>query len=212
MRKRAHFYIDHRNFHHRLEEIIQDGGRDYRWLDYCSLCRSLLRGPDEMLGEVNLFTAAPLPAVHGRQEAEFHCALVAALQSRGARVISGRFVHSGGKAKEKQTDVNLAVRMTEDALLGERADAHYLVSGDIDFAAAMRAVRKAGKTAGLVQPLLGRAQARSMMDLVRGASLDARGKPLVLNLHAGRLNGHSLPAVVSWRGRAIKMPAGCAVF
>ena len=213
MRKRVNFYIDHRNVHHRLEEHINNGGADYRWLNYHSLCESLLRKSEEMLGRVYLFTAAPLVDVHGKAAVQFHRDLVDALKSRGVRVASGRMVRDAGRVKEKQTDVNLAVRMTADALCDPRLDACHVMSGDVDFVGAMKAVRAAGKTAGLVRPPSGEGVAfRPMWELVESASLDSRGKPLVFNLPFHRLNGHSLPETIRWRGRIIKMPPGCAAF
>ena len=213
MRKRVNFYIDHRNVHHRLEEHLKNGGRDYRWLDYHSLCESLLRKSEEMLGRVCLFTAAPLPDVHGRAAARFHSALIDALKSRGVRVVAGRMVRDGGRVKEKQTDVNLAVQMTADALRDERLHACYVMSGDVDFAGAMKAVRDAGKIAGLVRPPSGEGLAfRPMWELVQNASLDSQGKPLVVNLPFHRLRGHALPETIRWRGRSVKIPPECAPF
>ena len=209
--KRVNFYIDHRNFHHRLEERLGAGGRDFRWLDYRSLCESLTRKADgEKLSAVNLFTVSPLGKFHGADEVDRHNALVAAQQSRGVRVSRGLLaLRPDGGLREKKTDVNLAVQMAVDALR-DRADIFYLVSDDVDFVAALRAVAGAGKVSGLAVPPRIGATARA--DDKSGRKELEQCASRIVRLTFESLNGHSLPQTLSWRGRDIKVPAGWSAF
>ena len=211
MPKRVNFYIDGFNFYHRIRDLLDALGPDYRWLDYRALCESLL-GPGEVLGEVFLFTAIPR---HFRRsdpkKIVRHQAVLSALKSRKVRVVEGVF----RRKVEKMTDVAIASQMLADAYEG-RFDTCFLVSNDSDFVPAIRAVRKrAKKTVGLITPpdQNGVVPMRSMNQLRESVSLSASGAPMVRNLRFSDLDGCGLPPKIELQGgRFIRKPDDYALF
>lgn len=201
---RVSIYIDGFNVYHRIAEHYSKTGKSYRWLDYRKALEKLL-GDSEKLGDVWFFTSAPgggKPAKLAR-----HDTYIAALQKSGVQIKSGIFRNG----KEKQTDVNLSVRMMEDAI-ADRYDRCYLVSGDSDFVEALRAVQRPPleKEAGLIIPphdSSDRERQKIVSALRDAASKDARGKPLVLAWQFRDLDGCSFPEKIrSGKGGEISMP------
>jgi uncharacterized LabA/DUF88 family protein len=139
-------YIDGFNLYHGLKAGY---GQRYQWLDLRALVRSLLR-PSQQLLEVQYFTARIL----GNPELEQRQAVyLSALASLGphVRLIEGRFqgklqeCFSCGAAwttyEEKETDVNIAIAMVEDAAR-DVYDVAILISGDSDLRPAVAAVKR----------------------------------------------------------------------
>lgn len=138
-------YVDGFNLYHGLKEHSK--ARAYRWLDLSALARSLLHEGHE-LRRVLYFTSVPPWHSEKRSRHELY---IEALQSTGVEVVRGRFQKDSQKCRakcqelfdvyvEKLTDVNIATRMIEDAVL-DRTDGLYLVTGDADQAPAIRALR-----------------------------------------------------------------------
>ncbi len=128
-------YIDGFNLYHGLRDA---GLKDSRWLNLQGVCVSLLR-PDEQLELVRYFTSwvKGNPVKAARQTV-----YVDALRARGGLEIDfGHFLSNTArcfrcgnvwkKNEEKKTDVNIAVRLLEDAS-DDRFDTAIVVSGDSD--------------------------------------------------------------------------------
>ena len=128
-------YIDGFNLYHGLRAA---GLKDSRWLDIHSMCVSLLQ-PGEQLELVRYFTSwvKDNPVKAARQ-----AVYVDALRARGGVEIDfGHFLSSTAqcfrcgnvwkKNEEKKTDVNIAVRLLEDAS-DNQFDTAIVVSGDSD--------------------------------------------------------------------------------
>lgn len=124
-------------------------GRRYHWLDLQVLVESLLRPGQELL-EVRYFTARVRNDAEGelRQSAyldalEHHCPRV--------RLVQGRFLEKLHECwtcgatwvgyEEKETDVNIAVSLIEDAVR-DRYDIAIVVSADSDLRPAVGAVKR----------------------------------------------------------------------
>ena len=208
MQDRVNFYTDGFNFYHRIRDFLDATGLDYRWLDYPALCQSLLK-PGEVLGEVFFFTAIPRHLDAGKIAR--HQTVLAALKSRGARIVEGVF----RRKVEKMTDVAIASQMLADAY-ENRFDSCFLLSNDSDFVPAVRAVRRrAKKTVGLVTPPHSGeiTPMRPMNQLRESVSLSAGKAPLVRNLRFSDLNGCGLPPVIPLRnGQVIRKPDEYALF
>jgi uncharacterized LabA/DUF88 family protein len=138
-------YVDGFNLYHGLKAVY---GRRYHWLDLQALVRSLLRPGQELL-EVQYFTAR----VRDNPDAELRQArYLEALMShsRRVRLIEGHFqdkprvcMNCGARwmvYEEKETDVNIAIAMFEDAVL-DAYDVAVLVSGDSDLRPVVAAVK-----------------------------------------------------------------------
>lgn len=142
---RASVYIDGFNLYHGLKEHSK--ARAYRWLNLWSLSESLLL-PGHQLERVVYFTSLP---PWDQQKIARHQVYMDALRSTGVMVMEGRFQKDTRKCfavcqlpfevyVEKLTDVNIATRMIEDAVLN-RTDWIYLITGDADQAPAIRTIR-----------------------------------------------------------------------
>lgn len=142
---RATFYVDGFNLYHGLKEHSK--ARAYRWLNLWALSDSLLL-PGHRLERVLYFTSLP---PWNDQKIARHQVYIDALKSVGVTVVEGRFQKDTRVCfatcrlpfdvyVEKLTDVNIATRMIEDAVL-DRTDWIYLMTGDADQAPAIRTLR-----------------------------------------------------------------------
>ena len=138
-------YVDGFNLYHGLCDARL---RSSRWLDLRGVCESLMK-PHQELAVVRYFTSMVRnkPGAAKRQNAYLD-----ALRSRGGIEIDlghrlpktltcGRcgYVHS--TVVEKKTDVNIAVRLLEDAY-DDQFDVGIVISADSDLAPPIEAVRR----------------------------------------------------------------------
>ena len=145
MSQRVITYIDGYNLYHGL---LDAGLRTSRWLDLARLGESLLMS-DQHLVLTRYFTTR----VKGNPaKAHLQGLYIEALQTRALLEIDyGHFLSKTvacyrcgsewAKNEEKRTDVNIAVRMLEDAY-DDRFDTAIVVSGDSDLTAPIRAVQR----------------------------------------------------------------------
>ncbi|MGO9658731.1 MAG: NYN domain-containing protein [Acidimicrobiales bacterium] len=138
-------YVDGFNLYHGLKARH---GRRYLWLDLEGLVRRLLK-PGQVLAGITYFTASVRndPAALARQNA--YLSALRAMTS--VEVVRGRFqhkratCHSCGASwttyEEKETDVNIAVRLVEDAAL-KRYDTALVISADSDLCPAVRSAKR----------------------------------------------------------------------
>ena len=143
--ERAIVYIDGFNLYHGLMQARLGSSR---WLDLSAMSR-LLQGENRQLELVRYFTAR----VRDRpRDAERQSVYIDALRSRGGVEIDfgfflrkndiecSRCQNSWPDYEEKKTDVNIAVRLLNDAL-DDRFDVALIVSGDSDLVPAVESVR-----------------------------------------------------------------------
>lgn len=139
-------YIDGFNLYNGVKERY---GRKYLWLDLEDMVNRLLQ-QDQVFNRVKYFTSRVRNDEQSlfRQRTYLHAL---AAHCRYIDIIEGRFQEKTAHCKgcrrtwrtyeEKETDVNIAVAMVEDAVSGE-FDTAMVVSGDSDLAPAIRAVRR----------------------------------------------------------------------
>ena len=138
-------YIDGFNLYYGLRDARL---RSSRWLDLRGVCASLLK-PHQRLQLVRYFTARVRddPAASKRQ-----AVFIDALLARGGIEIDfGHFLSSSKtcracgdvrkKNEEKKTDVNIAVRLLDDAY-DDRFDTAMVISGDSDLVPPIESVRR----------------------------------------------------------------------
>jgi len=147
-------YVDGFNLYYGLKAKHR---RKYHWLDLERLATSLLR-PGQHLVQVRYFTARirNKPLSEQRQDAylsalDAHCPRI--------QIIEGRFQErqsicrvcqtSRTTYEEKETDVNLALAIAQDAAL-DRFDIAILISGDADLCPAIRVTRELARTKRIV--------------------------------------------------------------
>ena len=145
------FYIDGFNFYHGLKKIIRtdsDWQKCY-WIDFVKLFQQFT-GTNQSLEKVCYFTAPPPDNDKlNRQRRLFDANN---LENRKKfEVIDGKFFRKSVKCKlcnrtyktyeEKHTDVNIAIKMIDDCLLGN-VDTIALVSADGDLLTPLKLINK----------------------------------------------------------------------
>ena len=137
-------YIDGYNFYYGLRDARL---RSSRWLDFSAMCRALLKD-GQQLDLVRYFTTRVRNnAAAAKRQSTFIDALIA---RGGIEIDFGHFIsknrqckscdHKWQQSEEKKTDVNIAVRLLEDAY-DDRFDTAIVISGDSDLVPAIKAVR-----------------------------------------------------------------------
>lgn len=142
---RAFAYIDGFNLYHGMLDARLHNAR---WLDLRAMCATLPR-PHQRLCLVRYFTAR---IRDHPKAADDQAVFIDALQARGGVEIEfGHFLTTSVECRkcgfvkrryeEKRTDVNMAVRLLEDAY-EDRFDLAIVVSADSDLVAPIEAVRR----------------------------------------------------------------------
>jgi uncharacterized LabA/DUF88 family protein len=151
------FYIDGFNVYYSLNNRRF---RKYKWLNYQKVAESIIK-TDDIINKIFYFTTF----VQWKPDSVTrHKQYIKALRSVGIETIHGRFMkkkvrcHICGKyyttREEKQTDVNIALRLLSDAIT-DNYDRAVIVSGDTDLVPVIEAVHKISpdKEIGVMFPL-----------------------------------------------------------
>jgi len=195
-------YVDGFNLYHGIRERF---GRRCHWLNLEALAASLLRQGQTLVG-VRYFTAR----VRDKPTSELNqLTYLSALTARTTilEIIEGRFQQRTVRCRscgaehrsheEKESDVNLAVAMVHDALVG-RFDTALLISADADHGPAVRTVRSAGKR--VVAAFPPRRHSDALRRLADGAFTigDAKIRQAQLPAKVHRTNGPPLERPAYW--------------
>jgi len=152
------FFIDGFNVYHALEENPQY--HRYKWLDFSKLAKCFITKKD-IIADILYFTAYADwdPAKKAR-----HKVLIEALRMKKVNIVFGKFKYRDKKCRlcggtyqipeEKQTDVNIAIKLFQAALKDD-FDRAIIISGDGDLIPAIKAVKESfpHKEIGLVIPI-----------------------------------------------------------
>jgi uncharacterized LabA/DUF88 family protein len=179
---RAAFYIDGFNLYHAIDRLNRP---HLKWVSLWHLAALVIPQRTQLLSSVVYFSAY---STHVPERMARHRAYVAALEANGVETVMGRFKlrpmrchkcqHRWEKPEEKETDVNIAIRLVQDAYEDE-FDIAYVVSGDSDLAPALRLVvgRFEGKQLISVSPP-GRPHSQELLAATRGRKLKLRAEQL----------------------------------
>lgn len=141
-------YVDGFNLYHGLKQLGHDSGRSHSflWLDISSCIKSILRDPSFNFTSIKYFTAKPF----GNDTCKRHQTYCAALKHSGVQLFYGKYKHKRMRCnlcngtfqtyEEKQTDINIALHILNDAVQGNY-DTAVLVSGDTDLVSAIKFVK-----------------------------------------------------------------------
>ena len=175
---RYSFYIDGFNVYYAL----QKGYRQYKWLDYMRLAQAVIRSGDTIDG-VYYFTTF---ATWKQENVKRHKEYIRALRSVGVEVVMGRFMVKEATChickgryrthEEKRTDVNIALRVTTDAIF-DQYDRALIISADSDLLPVINTVHKhaSDKEIGVMFPI-----GRSSLDLRQNADFRLKMSPKLL--------------------------------
>jgi uncharacterized LabA/DUF88 family protein len=144
-KKRAAFYFDGFNLYHAIDGLRQ---QHLKWLSLDALGKLLIPRRDEAVCSSVYFTAY---LTHRPDKLVRHRAYVRALEATGVECVVGRFKYSDVECRkcraqwrsyeEKETDVNIGIRIVRDAFR-DVFDVCHLVSADTDLAPATRMLKR----------------------------------------------------------------------
>lgn len=137
-------YVDGFNLYHGIKHVAK-----HKWLDLQALCRLFI---PQTVSRTSIFYYTAYAYHTSASTVARHRQYVSALEETGVSVTIGRFKKKHLLCKgacrqqylsheEKETDVNVAVAIVEDALLGH-FDSLVLLSGDTDLIPALRAAKR----------------------------------------------------------------------
>lgn len=153
---RVSFFFDGFNIYHSLKDYPKPGTSDpfnykpkyhkYLWLDFYSLAERFVRKQDT-ISSVYYFTAYATWKPRAMQR---HQLLTRALESRGVEIVHGKFKEKDRHCpkcsryyqahEEKQTDVNIAVRLLREAVCNS-FDTAIVATNDTDIIPAIETVK-----------------------------------------------------------------------
>ena len=190
MQRRVAVYIDGFNLYNGLRAKHE---KRYLWLDLHEVCKSFLR-PDQTLIRIGYFTAP----VRGDRFAAEQAIYLDALRATSSilTVTEGRFLEKPVQCpacgdvrmtyEEKETDVNIAVSLVEDAA-GDRYDTALLITGDSDLCPAIRSVRRLRPTKRVLVAFPPLRSTNQLRQTAHGT----------FSISGSRLRGRLLPDVVT---------------
>jgi uncharacterized LabA/DUF88 family protein len=159
------FFVDGFNLYHALDFLENSPDHDryhaYKWISLKKLCTCYLRAKGDQIAEILYFTTL---AFWDPDKVERHKKFIRLQEADGVLVIFGEFKRRLRECKlclrefpafeEKQTDVNIAVKLLQYAFEG-RFDKAIIISGDTDLLPAVKTVQKLfpAKQIGLVVPI-----------------------------------------------------------
>lgn len=158
---RVLFLVDGFNMFHALHDTPKY--HKYKWLDYSVLAKCFIRPNDKIVG-VLWFTAYANWGTDRANRLNRHKSLRMALEWKEVEVVLGKFKRRHRKCKvcgqiyksreEKQTDVNIAIRLFRGAM-DNVFDTAMIVTADGDLIPAIEAVKKSfpSKKIGLIVPI-----------------------------------------------------------
>lgn len=211
IKRRVNVYIDGFNLYHSAlqKRISHDkkGQQQYRWpqfrwLDLKKLADRFIDPTKEKINKVYYFSAVALWLPNKAQK---HKDYISALRSVGVEIILGQFKVKDRKCplcsknfishEEKKTDINIAVKLLEDAFVDD-FDSALIVSGDSDLIPAVETMKKMFpmKRVGLVLP-----------PYQKGIDLISR-IDYVKKITSDDLKTSLLPSNITFAGNQIKAP------
>ena len=162
---RVFFFVDGFNLYHALDFFA--GAKDhhryrkYKWTSLTSLARCYLTDKRDTIAGIEYFTTL---ATWDQHKVARHQDFIKAQINEGVSVVYGEFKLRDKRCtlckriyqahEEKQTDVNIAVRLLQLAFQNHY-DKAIIISGDTDLLPAVRAVQRTfpGKPIGVVIPI-----------------------------------------------------------
>jgi uncharacterized LabA/DUF88 family protein len=152
------FYIDGFNMYYALQEKTHY--QKYKWLNYRKLAKKVIQTKDQITG-IFYFTAF---VTWKPQSVIRHKAYIKVLRSVGIETIRGRFMRKHIKChvcnqtflthEEKQSDVNIALKMLVDAI-DDLYDKAVIISADSDLLPVIKTIQKhtPEKEIGIMLPI-----------------------------------------------------------
>jgi uncharacterized LabA/DUF88 family protein len=155
---KIYFLVDGFNYYHAVDS--NGKYKKYKWVSLSRLCKCFLTHKDSIAG-IEYFTTL---ATWNSEKVSRHKIFIKAQENEGVNVIYGEFKRKERRCRscrqmfstfeEKQTDVNIALRLFQLAFQ-EKYDKAIIISGDTDLIPAIKTVRSLfpSKQIGVVIPI-----------------------------------------------------------
>ncbi|MDR0486000.1 MAG: NYN domain-containing protein [Elusimicrobiota bacterium] len=173
MKNRILALIDGFNYYHKIKNYEKKFDIPVKWLNYRQLIESFLSDEDDK-NNVNIVYFSALALFRGFLSVKRHQTYISALHFLNIETVLGNFKNkqiskcaikekcqncvitpSGSlqRHEEKESDVNIAIRLIEDTLL-DKYDKCFLLSGDSDFVSVVKRAKtlRADKKIIIVPP------------------------------------------------------------
>ena len=156
---KIYFLIDGFNYYHAVD--ANPKYRRYKWISLAKLCRCFVIDKRDTIAGIEYFTTL---TTWDSAKAARHKLFIRAQENEGVRITYGEFKRKARRCRlcrktsltfeEKQTDVNIALRLFQLAVL-DQYDKAIIVSGDTDLLPAVRVVQSTfpSKQIGVVIPI-----------------------------------------------------------
>lgn len=156
---RVFFFVDGFNLYHAFED--HQRYRKYKWISLTKLCACYVVNKKDVVSGIEYFTAL---TTWDLGKVARHNIFIKAQENEGVKVVYGEFKGKDRKCRicqkmfrtfeEKQTDVNIAIRLLQLAIQ-DRYDKAIILSGDTDLLPAIKAVQTTfpSKQVGVVIPI-----------------------------------------------------------
>lgn len=157
------FFIDGFNVYHAIDD--NPAFHKYKWLNYAKLAKCFLP-PKSTINKIYYFTTF---ALWDSDKVNRHKKYIRALRNEGIEVVHGKFKIRDRKCRkcgayytsyeEKKTDVNIAIKLFQDAM-NDEYDTAIIISGDSDLIPSIEAIKSSfpSKEIGIVIPINRRAE------------------------------------------------------
>ncbi len=156
---RIFFFVDGFNCYHAFD--ARERYRKYKWVSLSKLCGCYVTEKRDTISGIEYFTAL---AAWDLGKVARHNIFIKAQENEGVKIVYGEFKRKNRKCRlcqkifktfeEKQTDVNIAIRLFQLGIQ-DRYDKAIILSGDTDLLPAIKAVQTTfpSKQVGVVIPI-----------------------------------------------------------
>ncbi|AKL98619.1 NYN domain-containing protein [Endomicrobium proavitum] len=153
--------IDGFNYYHKLDNYQKKFKSSTKWINYRSLVESFLKENDDKVNATIVYFSA-LAHFRGTDSVQRHQTFISALRFLNIEAVLGNFKYKEitkcnrnekcnnctnpqngclQRHEEKESDVNIAIRLIEDTIL-DKYDKCFLLSGDSDFVSVVKRAKE----------------------------------------------------------------------
>lgn len=209
---RTVFLIDGFNIYHSIIETNKETGKNAKWLNYQSLCKSYLPhiGKTSSLEKIYYFTAHADHMINkDPDKINRHKLFISCLEDLGIVTILGRFKEKFvycpnckkhiRKNEEKETDVAISTKLFE-IFHNNECETAVLLTGDTDIVPAIKTVKKIfkdKKIAALFPYKRKNEELKTVCDLTFSIKKDTYSKFLFDDPYI-KMDGKTVPKPVAW--------------
>ena len=203
---RVNVFIDGYNLYHSVENLKQP---TLKWVNPRKLCEFFVKKSSEKIYSIKFFTAPPIHKPEKTQNRYY--AFTSAIKTFDIEIIEGKFKQkSSSSYGEKESDVNLALAILEDAY-EKRSDKQLIITNDSDISPAIRlAIEKNPQLKiNIITPPLAKGVKASYDLLNASGAVNKKGKQTFFKtrvIKQSHLKGSVMPYEIIFKGKKVTIP------